>query len=77
VLELVAGDMGVSIAFPVLPRTERGDVVLPEAVLLRIERHALGISEHRDALREAGQHLKRGLLLYGPSVVTMPMNCSD
>ncbi len=40
--------------------------MLPEAVLGRVERHALGVAEHRDALLEAGQHLKRGLLLYGP-----------
>ena len=32
----------------------------------RIERHALGVAEHRAALLAAGQHLKRGLLLYGP-----------
>jgi ATP-dependent 26S proteasome regulatory subunit len=41
-------------------------VVLPEAVLHRVERHALGVSQHRDALLDAGQHLKRGLLLFGP-----------
>jgi SpoVK/Ycf46/Vps4 family AAA+-type ATPase len=41
-------------------------VVLPERVLSRIERHALGVATHRAALLEAGQHLKRGLLLYGP-----------
>ena len=41
-------------------------MVLPEAVLARIERHALGVAEHRAALLAAGQHLKRGLLLYGP-----------
>jgi ATP-dependent 26S proteasome regulatory subunit len=35
-------------------------------VLTRIERHAIGIATHREALLEAGQHLKRGLLLYGP-----------
>jgi cell division protease FtsH len=65
-LELVASEMGVSIVFPVLPPTERADVVLPEAVLGRIERHTLDISLHREALLAAGQHLKRGLLLYGP-----------
>ncbi len=31
-----------------------------------MERHALGVAAHRDALLDAGQHLKRGLLLYGP-----------
>jgi cell division protease FtsH len=66
VLEIVAGDMGFSIEFPVLPRTERADVVLPESVLRRIERHTLDIGRHREALQAAGQHLKRGLLLYGP-----------
>jgi SpoVK/Ycf46/Vps4 family AAA+-type ATPase len=40
--------------------------VLPDAVLTRVERHALGVAAHRDALLAAGQHLKRGLLLYGP-----------
>ena len=65
-LELVAGEMGVTIAFPELPTTERDDVVLPEEVLQRVERHTLDIREHREALRAAGQHLKRGLLLYGP-----------
>jgi hypothetical protein len=44
----------------------RDAVVLPEAVLARAERHALGVASHRQALLDAGQHLKRGLLLYGP-----------
>ena len=57
---------GVSLHFAKLPTTPRDDVILPEAVLGRIERHALGVAEHRDALLAAGQHLKRGLLLYGP-----------
>jgi hypothetical protein len=57
---------GVSLGFATIPRTARDDVVLPESVLARVERHALGMSTHRDALLEAGQHLKRGLLLYGP-----------
>lgn len=65
-LELVGGDMGAAVGFPVLPRTEREDVVLPEAVLHRVERHTLHIAAQREALIAAGQHLKRGLLLYGP-----------
>lgn len=43
-----------------------GDLVLPEGVLERIERHVLGPSRHRDALVAAGRHLGRGLLLWGP-----------
>ncbi len=57
---------GVALAFGSVPTTTRDDVVLPEAVLGRVERHALGIAAHRDALLAAGQHLKRGLLLFGP-----------
>lgn len=66
ILEIAAGRRGMSIVFPELPETQRGDVVLPEGVLRRIERHTLEIGRHRDALRAAGQHLKRGLLLFGP-----------
>jgi SpoVK/Ycf46/Vps4 family AAA+-type ATPase len=56
----------VSLEFLDRPTTGRTDVVLPEVVLERIERHALGVAEHRAALVAAGQHLKRGLLLFGP-----------
>ena len=67
VLELRAGRRGgLEVVFPVLPPTAREDVVLPEAVLRRIERHTVDIAERRQALRDAGQHLKRGLLLHGP-----------
>jgi hypothetical protein len=66
VLELVPGDMGFRLTFPVLPPTSREQVVLPEAVLRRVERHTISVRTHRDALRSAGQHLKRGLLLHGP-----------
>jgi len=57
---------GVILTFAVPPSLRRDDVVLPDAVLTRAERHALGVAAHRDALLAAGQHLKRGLLLYGP-----------
>ena len=66
-LEVTLEQMGgVSLAFASPQRLGRDDVVLPEAVLTRIERHALGVAAHRAALLAAGQHLKRGLLLYGP-----------
>ena len=41
-------------------------MILPDADLASIERHTIGIADSGDALRAAGQHLKRGLLLYGP-----------
>ena len=67
VLDVAVSPMGgVALSFGDVPRTAREDVVLPELILTRVERHALGIAEHREALLAAGQHLKRGLLLYGP-----------
>jgi hypothetical protein len=66
-IEVGLNPMGqVSLEFGQIPRLAREHVVLPEAVLGRVERHALGIAAHRKALLGAGQHLKRGLLLYGP-----------
>ena len=49
-----------------LPRIARGDIVLPELVLRRLERHAIAFSRHAARLRAADRHLKRGVLLYGP-----------
>jgi hypothetical protein len=67
VLDVVVGPMGgLQLAFADLPVTQREDVVLPDDVLRRIERHTLDVAAHRDQLLSAGQHLKRGLLLYGP-----------
>jgi len=65
-LEVSLTQTGVSLGFAAPSGLSRDDVVLPDAVLARIERHALGVAEHRAALLAAGQHLKRGLLLYGP-----------
>jgi hypothetical protein len=62
----LSGMGGVNLTFAAPPGLGRDDVVLPPAVLARVERHALGVASHRAALLAAGQHLKRGLLLYGP-----------
>ena len=68
VISLVMGEYGPSAAGvtfharPVLPASE---VILPEGLLQKVSDHALGIAEHRDSLNEYGQHLKRGILLYG------------
>lgn len=67
VIDLSISQMGgVVLTFAEVPATERAEVVLPEIVLTRVERHALGVAVHRDALLATGQHLKRGLLLFGP-----------
>ncbi len=49
-----------------LPAVERDGIVLPAASLERIERHTAGLARHREALRAAGRHVRRGLLLHGP-----------
>ena len=64
-LELVPGLAECSSVFVALP-TERDEVVLPEPVLRRAERHTVDVAAQRAALRAAGQHLKRRLLLHGP-----------
>ena len=66
-LDVSLDPMGrIILTFTGPPGITRDDVVLPATVLARIERHALGVADHREALLAAGQHLKRGLLLYGP-----------
>ncbi|QIS12702.1 AAA family ATPase [Nocardia arthritidis] len=47
------------------PRLTADQVVLPDGVLDLIERHTVGIATHGARLLDAGQHLKRGLLLHG------------
>ena len=66
-LDVSLDPMGrVNLSFAGPPGITRDDVVLPATVLARVDRHALGVADHREALLAAGQHLKRGLLLYGP-----------
>jgi len=48
------------------PEMEESDLVLPDGMLQRIERHVVGPSRHRDALLARERHLARGLLLWGP-----------
>ncbi len=59
-------DQPAGTTFVERPRVEESDVVLPEGVLAKVVEHVVGIGEHREALRAAGRHLKRGVLLYGP-----------
>jgi AAA+ superfamily predicted ATPase len=57
---------GTDIHHHSLPSIRREDVILPEALLRRIERHTLSFTKHAERLRAAGRHLKRGVLFYGP-----------
>lgn len=54
------------LTFHRLPSIGRDDIILPESLLRRIERHTLSFSRHAERLRAAGRHLKRGILLHGP-----------
>jgi hypothetical protein len=58
-----SGDLAVTIhkSRPVCD----ADIVLPEKLLRRIERHTVGFSAKAEKLGAAGQHMKRGLLLHG------------
>jgi ATPase family associated with various cellular activities (AAA) len=66
VLEVGGSHFGET-AFEVrdLPEVGRDGIVLPPGVLERIERHTLTFGEQADRLRDAGRHVKRGLLLHG------------
>ena len=57
---------GRGLTFLRRPEVTAAEVILPEGVRERVVRHVVGIGEQREALRQAGQHLKRGVLLYGP-----------
>jgi hypothetical protein len=70
VLALKGGDemmgQGMSVEFPAVEPVSRDQIVLPEGVLDVIELHTIEFARHADALRDAGRHLRRGLLLHGP-----------
>ncbi|MDP9075417.1 MAG: ATP-binding protein, partial [Actinomycetota bacterium] len=56
---------GLGVTFHDRPTVTRQDIVLPPAILERVERHILGIGEAAPRLLAAKRHLKRGLLLHG------------
>ena len=57
---------GVGVEVQPLPPVTREQIVFPDGVLERIERHTKTFSDHAEQLLAAGRHLKRGLLLHGP-----------
>ncbi len=54
------------VTFVERPQLPAEDVILPAGTLDRVREQVIGFAAHADALRAQGQHLKRGLLLYGP-----------
>lgn len=61
----VFGPEAALLQFHDRPRLTAEQLILDPAVLLAVQRQVVGVSRHRDRLVAAGQHLKRGLLLYG------------
>ncbi|HEY8406666.1 MAG TPA: AAA family ATPase [Gaiellaceae bacterium] len=55
-----------SVVFLERPAMDERELVLPDGVLDRVERHVVGPSRHRESLLALGRHLGRGLLLWGP-----------
>jgi hypothetical protein len=68
VISLTMGEYGPStggVTFHHRPSLPASEVILPEGLLQKVADHTVGIATHREALRQHGQHLKRGILLYG------------
>lgn len=60
------GDRGAVLSFHERPELDRQDLILPAEALDAVTRQVVGVRRQRDRLLAAGQHLKRGLLLFGP-----------
>lgn len=56
---------GRSVAFLERPQLDGSELILPDGLLARVERHVVGPSRHREQLLATGRHLGRGLLLWG------------
>lgn len=65
VLEVAYQWDGVAPRFVDVPRVSREELILPDEVLAPIERHAVRFSGQSARLTSMGQHLRRGILLYG------------
>jgi cell division protease FtsH len=61
----VFGQEATLLSFLDRPQVGRDQVILPGDVLGGIEEQVLGVARHADRLLASGQHLKRGVLLYG------------
>lgn len=63
--EVFSHSRGALLSFAERPVVEREQVILPPELLDGIERQVIGIARHAARLRASGQHLRRGVLLYG------------
>ena len=60
------GERGSLLRFHERPTMSREELILPTATFDDIRRQVVGVARNSDRLRAAGQHLKRGILLFGP-----------
>jgi hypothetical protein len=62
------GEMGgaMTVEFPAVDPVSREQIVLPEGVLDIVELHTIEFARVATTMRDAGRHLRRGLLLHGP-----------
>ena len=60
------GERQTVLSFHRRPPMTLDDLILPAPTVEAISRQVVGVAHHRAQLLAAGQHLKRGLLLYGP-----------
>ncbi|HET6937625.1 MAG TPA: ATP-binding protein [Nocardioides sp.] len=60
------GERGSLLRFVPRPSLREDELILPADTFDDIRRQVVGVARSRDRLRAAGQHLKRGMLLYGP-----------
>jgi hypothetical protein len=56
---------GALLSFLERPDIGRDQVILPPAILDGIEQQVIGVARHAPRLLASGQHLRRGVLLYG------------
>jgi hypothetical protein len=59
------GERQTILSFHRRPSMSLDDLILPAPTVAAISRQVVGVAHHREQLLAAGQHLKRGLLLYG------------
>jgi hypothetical protein len=63
--EMFGADDDSPLTFLDRPPISRDQVILPDAILDGIERQVVGIARYGRRLLASGQHLRRGILLYG------------
>jgi cell division protease FtsH len=57
---------GMSVEFPAVEPVAREQIILPEGVLDIVDLHTVEFARVGARLRDAGRHMRRGLLLHGP-----------